>query len=225
MCGLYLGWKWTKQRSDLPRLLVGQSTDWAEAESCDTPVFLPVGHLQNTSPRSCPGSIIVRYLNCLLSMWSISDWTLSPVEPSDPTESAALFFQSLPKAHGWGQEHRSTSKLTALLQRKKSRAEPGSERVRQLGVSGGRHSWSPDLGSYRYLCLYETPTYVDPLLCSLGHLVIQQCSFFLLAGSFSLSAVANCLLVLGFSLCCSGAIKLRYEAPWDDCCCDLVLSK
>lgn len=75
------------------------------------------------------------------------------------------------------EEHQSTSELTALLLRKKSRAEPGSERVSQVGVSGGRHSWSPDLGSYRYLCLYETPTYVEPLLCSLGHLVIQQCSF------------------------------------------------
>lgn len=180
------------------------STSWVMWHSCHMThcgVFFPVGHLQNTSPRSCPGSIIVRYpkhLNCLLSMWSISDWTLSPVEPSDPTESAALFFQSLPKAHGWGQEHRSTSKLTALLLRKKSWAEPGSGRVRQLGVSGGRHCWSPDLGSYRYLCLYETPTYVDPLLCSLGHLVIQQRSFFLLGGSFSFPLLPTACSCWGF---------------------------
>lgn len=66
------------------------SRSWAMWYSCHMThcgVFLPVGHPQNTSPRSCPGSIIVRYsnhLSCLLSMWSISDWTLSPVEPSDP---------------------------------------------------------------------------------------------------------------------------------------------
>lgn len=98
------------------------SVSWVCPRASSRGLF-PVWHVQNCSPRRCPGGILVRYPNSLTPFvvederlysewpWPVSKLGVANLWRKPLLRSIISFFQSLRRAcgHKWEQEFRSTS--------------------------------------------------------------------------------------------------------------------